>query len=197
MNTGKASLFWPKKAGNGQNREKAGRDRKSAEKRAAEERAEDTFEMFSGGGVLLLDVVARDSCEAAGEKVSGIVAVLPGTLRQVEAAFKKRIIEAVLKKVENVVADEKGQNFPAVRDIDTVGVADVLQRHGGAAALVFLGPEAVLTLELEGNDIVLGFKKSVEGLAGNAGALADLADADAGIRLHDHKGQKRVCDGGL
>ena len=153
--------------------------------------------MLSGGGAFLLDIVARDARETAGEKIRGVVAVLPGTFRQIKAAIQEGIVEAVLKKVKDVVADKKGENISAVRNVDAVGVAEILQGHGGAAAFMLLGPEAVLALELEGNDVGLGFKEGVEGLAGDAGALADLADADAGIGLYGHQAKKRVCDGGL
>ena len=62
---------------------------------------------------------------------------------------------------------------------------------------MFLRPEAVLALQLEGNDVVLGLKEGVEGLAGDAGTLADLADADAAVGLLLHQGEQRARDRGL
>ena len=142
--------------------------------------------MLPGGGSARPGVVAGDPGEPSGQKIRGVNAVLGGVTREIIFAVYKGAVEAVLQQIEDIVADEENDHVPAFRDVEAVGVADILQGHGGTAALVILRAEAVLALEDERDDIVLGGKEGIKCLAGDAGTLADLTHADAGIRFHFH-----------
>ena len=189
----KVSIFWQIFT----NKDKIEKNTESLEKRAAEKGIENAFEVLAGGRISLQNIVARDACETAGEKIGSVNTVLSGTFGQAAAAVENGIVQAVLQKIQDVVADKKGEDITAVRDVEAVGVTEVLQGQGGAAALMALGVKAVLALQFEGDDVVLGLEEGVEGLAGDAGTFADLAHADAGIGFFLHQAKKRVGDGGL
>ena len=144
------------------------------------------FEVLAGGGAPVKGIVAGDAGESAGEKIGGVDAVLAGVAREVAVAADEGVVETVLKQIENVIAHQQHEDVTALRDIDTVSMTNILQSHGGAAAFVLFRVEAVFALELEGDDIILGLEEGVEGLAGDAGALAELTHADAGIGLFFH-----------
>ena len=189
----KVSIFWQIFT----NKDKIEKNTESLEKRAAEKGIENAFEVLAGGRISLQNIVARDACETAGEKIGSVNTVLSGTFGQAAAAVENGIVQAVLQKIQDVVADKKGEDITAVRDVEAVGVTEVLQGQGGAAALMALGVKAVLALQFEGDDVVLGLEEGVEGLAGDAGTFADLAHADAGIGFFFFFSKKRVGDGGL
>ena len=157
-----------------------------SKKRTAEKGVKDLLEMLLRGDCARARVVACDSREAAGKKIGGIDPVLGRVAGEVILAVDERTVKTVLQQIENIIADEEDDHVPPLRNVLAVGAANVLQSHGGAAALVVLRAEAIFSLENEGDDVVLGGEERVEGLAGDAGALADFAHADAGIRLILH-----------
>ena len=142
--------------------------------------------MLPGGGSARPGVVAGNAGESSGEKIRGVNAVLRGVAGEIVFAVYKGAVEAVLQQIEDIVADQEDDHIPALRDVEAVGMADILQGHGGTAALVILRAEAVLALEDKRDDIILGSEERIESLAGDAGTLADLAHADAGIWFHFH-----------
>lgn len=134
--------------------------------------------MFLRGGIALHHIVSRNACEAAGKEIGGIDAVLTGVIGEIAFRCDEGAIQAVLHQIHDVVVDKKCEYVLHLRDIKAVGMTNMLHGHGDAAAGVLVGPEAVFALQFIGDHIVLGLKKGIESLPGDARALADLADAD-------------------
>lgn len=159
---------------------------RSAEERTAEKGVKNVLEVLSGGGIALHHIVARNAGKTARKKIRGINAVLTGVIGEIAFRRDEGAIQAVLHQIHDVVVDKKREHVLHLCDIKAVGMTNMLHGHGDAAAGVIVGPEAVFALQFIGDHIVLGLKKGIESLPGNARSLADLTDADPRVRLFLH-----------
>ena len=153
--------------------------------------------MFARSDVFLKNVIARNAGQSSGDEIRGVDAVPRSAAREIAVAGEKRAVETVLHQIEDVVADQHFDHVLTLCDVEAVGTADILQRHGGAAAIMVFGTEAVFSLEFAGDHVFLGIKEGIESLSGDAGFLADLAHADLRVGLFFHEEKERVYYGRL
>ena len=98
-----------------------------------------------------------------------------------------------MHQIDQIVLDQERKELFPVRDVAAVFPAQLLQGKSGVGAGMARSETVILVEQIQ-DDVLPGGKQSVEGLAGNAGLLADSADADGRLGHRFQQKDKCFCD---